>query len=137
MSRFDRDEYSDRGERHQRSYWEVRWSWFKKYDLEELGMRFRLDFDVSKPERTKPAMTMSVLWEELLVKADNLSILVSSMRACLFQKQIQSLTVRDTRLQNLVYELYPYTRHVFYSPIDLLLSLLIAIKNWFKRGEGL
>jgi len=129
------DKVSRRDQKYLKAYWDVRWSWLRKHDLDELAARFGLDFDVTKPKKTRPAFEQSILWEELLVKADNLSVLLSVMRACLFQKQAQSFTQRDRRLQELVYELYPFTRHVFYSPIDLIIDLAIKIKKQLS-GAG-
>jgi len=129
------DKFSRRDQGYQDSYWDVRWSWIKKYDLDELAARFGLDFDVTKPKKTKPAFEQNILWEELLVRADNLSVLLSAMRACLFQKQVRSLTGRDEKLRELVYLLYPFTHHVFFSPIDLIIDLAIKAKNWFT-GTG-
>jgi len=130
-----RNKFFRKDQGYQESYWDVRWSWLRKHNLDELAARFRLDFDVTKPEKTKPAFEQSILWEELLVKADNLSALLSALRACLFQKQAQSFTQRDRRLKELVYELYPFTHHAFCSPIDLIVDLAIKIKNQLS-GTG-
>jgi len=128
------DAGEDRDQVHRASYWDVRWSWVKKHELDELAGRFGPHFDVTKPEKTRPAFGQSILWEELLVRADNLSVLLSALRACFFQKHVQALTQRDKKLQSLVYELYPFTQHFFYLPIDLIIDLATRVKN--RRGHA-
>lgn len=133
MFESDRGKPNESDHKRPQSLWDVRWSWTDKYDLDELTARFSLDFEVTKPKKTRPVFAQSILWEELLVKSDNLSALLSSLRACLFQKQVQALTYRDLKLRQLVYKLYPSTQHPFFSPLEVLFDLAFRATNKYRR----
>lgn len=96
---------------HPKAYNHVRWTWTRRYGVEELTKALR-DFDVTKlnfPESRFGSQTV----EMMRVSSDTLNAYLSPMRAIIFQTEPQSLTEKDEALRQILFELYNHDR----SPI--------------------
>ena len=94
------------------TYTYVRFKWWEPIDLEEVRKDLSRFFSVEmhRRPRDKREIALSDERDELQVKADTLSAMLSRFRAVLYQKESAPFTTRDMELRNKVLELYPRDR---------------------------
>lgn len=102
----------------EKPYEYARFSW-EKHDVEELANKLKERFTLVKPpvgkkekkEDSHDLITdhFNLPSEEIEVKADTLFVLLSALRANLFQKEKAPFTEKDMELRETVLALYPHT----------------------------
>lgn len=96
----------------EKPYLYVRFVWWKSHNLEELATKLKERFTLvshtmlRKKEQSELAIHKDSR-EEIQLKADTLSALLSKHRAALFQKQKVPFTRKDMELRKKILDLYP------------------------------
>ena len=95
------------------SYRFVRFTWWNRRDLRELGRELSEQFEVEElpvPMDEREVVPSPFEREGLRVRADTLTARLAPMRATLFQRENAPFTGRDVELRRRVLELYPRSR---------------------------
>ncbi len=100
----------------------IRYSWWKKVDLNEVIKKFSRTFHIENYTMNRNDRELSFFKEkreEIKIKADTLNVLLSPTRAILFQKEPLPFTSKDVELRKKVLELYSRKRP---TPLPIFFS---------------
>jgi len=118
-------------------YHYVRYTWWRRVDLEEVAATLDGSFYVKTkkmPSDDREIALYRDFREGLNVKADTLGVNLSPVRAVLYQKESAPFTARDVELREKILELYPRDRP---TPFPLFYSKEpeFEVAELIKRGS--
>lgn len=90
-------------------YFHIRYTWWDIVDLDEVRRELESQFEVTElfvPSSYWEMVLFPYHREHLHVRADNLTVRLSQMRAILFQKDWAPFTERDVELRRRIREIY-------------------------------
>ena len=94
-------------------YHYVRFRWWNRVDLDQAEQEFSKEFEVETKIYPHDEIELTLRKdenEEVIVRADTLTAMLSVFRAVLSQKQVAPFTDRDMELRKKVLEAYPRSR---------------------------
>jgi hypothetical protein len=96
-----------------KTYWHIRYRWLKNIDIQKIASELGEDFEVETMDTKKGNNDPTVwkLWrDQLKIKANTLSALLSARRVVLYQREAMPFTEKDLKLREYLFGLYPRNR---------------------------
>ena len=93
-------------------YHYTRFRWMRPLDLDAASRELGVDFTVEKKPRPRDDVELTLYADqrdEIVARADTLAVIMTSLRAVLFQRESKPFTGRDLRLRAWVFRSFDKT----------------------------